>query len=56
MKRQRHGGRKQDRDPDLPGCNLAQGGMNYAGCHHDVDAAIDSNNHGVLYSEQPSPL
>jgi prepilin-type N-terminal cleavage/methylation domain-containing protein/prepilin-type processing-associated H-X9-DG protein len=21
----------------------------YAGCHHDVDAPIDSNNHGVLY-------
>jgi prepilin-type N-terminal cleavage/methylation domain-containing protein/prepilin-type processing-associated H-X9-DG protein len=25
------------------------GEINYAGCHHDVDAAIDSNNHGVLY-------
>ena len=23
--------------------------VNYAGCHHDVDAAIDSDNHGVLY-------
>jgi prepilin-type N-terminal cleavage/methylation domain-containing protein/prepilin-type processing-associated H-X9-DG protein len=23
--------------------------VNYAGCHNDVDAAIDSNNHGVLY-------
>ncbi len=25
------------------------GHTNYAGCHNDVDAAIDSNNHGVLY-------
>jgi prepilin-type processing-associated H-X9-DG protein len=23
--------------------------INYAGCHHDVDAAIRSDNHGVLY-------
>jgi prepilin-type processing-associated H-X9-DG protein len=23
--------------------------INYAGCHHDADAAIDSNNQGVLY-------
>ena len=23
--------------------------VHYAGCHNDVDAAIDSNNHGVLY-------
>lgn len=22
---------------------------NYAGCHHDVDAAIDENNHGVFF-------
>lgn len=22
---------------------------NYAGCHHDVEAAIDADNHGVLY-------
>ncbi len=25
------------------------GHINYAGCHNDVDASIDSNNHGVLY-------
>ena len=25
------------------------GRINYAGCHHDIDAAIDVNNHGVLY-------
>jgi prepilin-type N-terminal cleavage/methylation domain-containing protein/prepilin-type processing-associated H-X9-DG protein len=24
-------------------------GMNYAGCHHDVEAPIDANNHGVLF-------
>jgi prepilin-type processing-associated H-X9-DG protein len=23
--------------------------MNYAGCHHDVEAPIDANNHGVLF-------
>ena len=23
--------------------------MNFAGCHHDVEAPIDVNNHGVLY-------
>jgi prepilin-type N-terminal cleavage/methylation domain-containing protein/prepilin-type processing-associated H-X9-DG protein len=25
------------------------GQMNYAGCHHDVEAPIDADNHGVLY-------
>ena len=25
------------------------GGTNYAGCHHDVEAPIDADNHGVLY-------
>jgi prepilin-type N-terminal cleavage/methylation domain-containing protein/prepilin-type processing-associated H-X9-DG protein len=25
------------------------GAMNYAGCHHDVEAAIDADNHGVLF-------
>jgi prepilin-type N-terminal cleavage/methylation domain-containing protein/prepilin-type processing-associated H-X9-DG protein len=25
------------------------GAMNYAGCHHDVEAPIDADNHGVLY-------
>jgi prepilin-type N-terminal cleavage/methylation domain-containing protein len=25
------------------------GGTNYAGCHHDVEASIDEDNHGVLY-------
>jgi prepilin-type processing-associated H-X9-DG protein len=25
------------------------GTMNYAGCHHDVEAPIDAENHGVLY-------
>jgi prepilin-type N-terminal cleavage/methylation domain-containing protein/prepilin-type processing-associated H-X9-DG protein len=24
-------------------------GLNYAGCHHDVEAPIDVDNHGVLY-------
>lgn len=27
----------------------SRGIINYAGCHHDVDAAISSDNHGVLY-------
>jgi prepilin-type processing-associated H-X9-DG protein len=27
----------------------SRGSINYAGCHHDVDAAIRSDNHGVLY-------
>ncbi len=27
----------------------AGGGANYAGCHHDVEAPIDADNHGVLY-------
>jgi hypothetical protein len=26
-----------------------RGATNYAGCHHDVDAPIDANNHGVLF-------
>ena len=26
-----------------------RGGITYAGCHNDVDAAISSDNHGVLY-------
>ena len=26
-----------------------RGRSNYAGCHHDVEAAIDADNHGVLY-------
>ena len=25
------------------------GSMNYMGCHHDVEAPIDADNHGVLY-------
>ena len=25
------------------------GGANYSGCHHDVEAPIDADNHGVLY-------
>jgi prepilin-type N-terminal cleavage/methylation domain-containing protein/prepilin-type processing-associated H-X9-DG protein len=25
------------------------GAMNYAGCHHDAEAPIDADNHGVLY-------
>jgi prepilin-type N-terminal cleavage/methylation domain-containing protein/prepilin-type processing-associated H-X9-DG protein len=25
------------------------GGMSYAGCHHDVEAPIDANDHGVLF-------
>src|SRR5439155_19916447 len=25
------------------------GQMNYAGCHHAVEAPIDADNHGVLY-------
>src|SRR5204862_6985407 len=25
------------------------GQMNYSGCHHDVEAPIDADNHGVLY-------
>ncbi len=32
-------------------CPSSNGGepIDYAGCHHDADAAIDSDNHGVLY-------
>jgi hypothetical protein len=29
--------------------NPRRGSNQYAGCHHDVDAPIDANNHGVLY-------
>ena len=29
--------------------NSRRGPSNYAGCHHDAEAAIDSDNHGVLY-------
>ena len=28
---------------------LRGGGCNYAGCHHDVEAPIDADNHGVLF-------
>ncbi|HWB07678.1 MAG TPA: DUF1559 domain-containing protein [Pirellulales bacterium] len=29
--------------------SLAIGTSNYAGCHHDVEAPIDTDNHGVLF-------
>ncbi len=29
--------------------NAGRNAMNFAGCHHDVEAPIDVNNHGVLY-------
>jgi prepilin-type N-terminal cleavage/methylation domain-containing protein/prepilin-type processing-associated H-X9-DG protein len=29
--------------------STASSGMNYVGCHHDVEAPIDADNHGVLY-------
>ncbi len=29
--------------------NTRSAGIQYAGCHHDVDAPIDANNRGVLY-------
>jgi prepilin-type N-terminal cleavage/methylation domain-containing protein/prepilin-type processing-associated H-X9-DG protein len=32
-----------------PSDNFQPAEINYAGCHHDVNAAIDTNNHGVLY-------
>lgn len=30
-------------------CPSSPGGATYAGCHHDVEAPIDADNHGVLY-------
>jgi prepilin-type processing-associated H-X9-DG protein len=30
-------------------CPSSRGGASYAGCHHDVEAPIDADNHGVLY-------
>ena len=36
--------------PGLFICPMSGGGMtNYVGCHHDVEAPIDADNHGVLY-------
>jgi prepilin-type N-terminal cleavage/methylation domain-containing protein/prepilin-type processing-associated H-X9-DG protein len=32
-----------------PSSSFSPTQTNYVGCHNDVDAAIDSNNHGVLY-------
>jgi len=32
-----------------PSENRRHGASNYAGCHHDVDAPIAADNHGVLY-------
>ena len=30
-------------------CPSSRGGSSYTGCHHDVEAPIDADNHGVLY-------
>jgi type II secretory pathway pseudopilin PulG len=35
--------------PSDPQAGTGFGISNYAGCHHDVEAAIDVDNHGVLY-------
>ena len=35
--------------------NAHRGSITYAGCHNDVDAAISSDNHGVLYLNWGAP-
>jgi len=36
-------------NPDNPEKNIRIPISNYAGCHHDVEAPIDADNHGVLF-------
>lgn len=35
--------------PSSPGQSGVNGWSSYAGCHHDVEAAIDDTNHGLLF-------
>jgi prepilin-type N-terminal cleavage/methylation domain-containing protein len=35
--------------PSSPGQRSVVGWSNYAGCHHDTEAAIDDTNHGILF-------
>jgi prepilin-type N-terminal cleavage/methylation domain-containing protein len=36
-------------NPDDPATSKAIAGSNYAGCHHDIEAPIDADNHGLLF-------